>query len=461
MATTKQIKVADLTIDLTNYRTVHQPDEEYATNALISIHPNYFWGLMESLLEDGYNSTENIIVLKVDGKHVVKEGNRRTASMKLIHGLTKNVEVPEHIQEKINEITSHWKAQNATIPCVVYPAKDAAFVDKLVARTHAKGESAGRDPWNSVATARYARDQLKKSEPGLDLLEAYLSKGKNLNPHQAERWSGDYPLTVLNEALQKLTPILKAKGSAELATSYPAKNKKVIDSILFDIGTSALGFKDIRDPSQSWVTTYGLAVANSGVNTGVGSAGTGKTGGGGTAGSTGAEGGSSGGKSKSDSPKAQSSTDPRSVRRKLTAYKVKGTGRDKIATLLIELRTLKVDKHPHAFCFLLRSVFELSAKAYCVDHRMNGGPDPKKKDGLDKTLTDLLREIVNHLTNNGADKAKVKLLHGPMTELAKKDGLLSVSSMNQLVHHPSFSVSPPDICILFGNIFPLLEEMNG
>jgi len=465
MGTTKQIKVADLRMDLTNYRAVHQPDEKHATNALISIHPNYFWGLMESLLDDGYSPTENIVVLHVKGEYVVKEGNRRTASLKLIHGLTKNVELPEHIQDRIGKLSSSWKSNNESIPCVVYPAKEAAFVDKLVARTHAKGDTAGRDKWNSVATARYARDQLKKSEPGLNLLESYLDKGKNLNTQQAERWSGEYPLTVLNEALQKLVPVLKAKGATDLASTYPGKNKRLFDGILFDIGTGTLGFKEIRN--ASWVTAYGLAVSNPAENpegsSGSNSIGSpGGTGTSGASGSTGVTGGGlSGAKGKGGSTKAHPSNDPKSVRKKLSSFKVKGTGRDKIATLLIELRKLELDTHPHAFCFLLRSLFELSAKAYCVDHKQSGGPDPKKKDGSDKSLADILRDIVKHLTNNEADKAKVKVLHGPMTELAKKDGLLSVTSMNQLVHHPSFSVSPPDICILFGNVFPLLEEMNG
>lgn len=459
MGKTKQINVADLAIDLTNYRTVHQPDEEHATNALISIHPNYFWGLMESLLDDGYSPTENIVVLSEHGKLVVKEGNRRTASLKLIHGITKNVEVPAHIQDRIGKLSVHWKTQNESIPCVVYPAKDAAFVDKLVARTHAKGDTAGRDRWNSVATARYARDQLKKSEPGLDLLETYLVKGKNLNPQQAERWSGEYPLTVINEALQKLTPILKAKGAADLTASYPTKNKKLFDGVLFDIGTGTLGFKEIREASQSWLVTYDLTVPSPGESTGGGASGSGATGGSGSAGAEG--GGSVGGKSKGGSTKAHPSNDPKSVRKILRSFRARGTGRDKIAALLVEIRTLKLETHPHAFCFLLRSLIELSGKAYCVDHKKNGGPDPKRKDGSDKFLADLLRDIVNHLTNNGAHKAKVKILHGPMTELAKKDGLLSVTSMNQLVHHPTFSVSPPDICVLFGSVFPLLEEMNG
>jgi len=54
----------------------------------------------------------------------------------------------------------------------------------------------------------------------------------------------------------------------------------------------------------------------------------------------------------------------------------------------------------------------------------------------------------------------VKTLHGAMTEIGKSDGILSVTSMNQLVHNPSFSVLSGDICTLFGNIYPLLEAMN-
>jgi hypothetical protein len=48
-----------------------------------------------------------------------------------------------------------------------------------------------------------------------------------------------------------------------------------------------------------------------------------------------------------------------------------------------------------------------------------------------------------------------------MAELATPDGILSVTSMNQLVHSPSFSVSEGHISTVFGNIFPLLEAMNS
>lgn len=55
----------------------------------------------------------------------------------------------------------------------------------------------------------------------------------------------------------------------------------------------------------------------------------------------------------------------------------------------------------------------------------------------------------------------VKVLHGAITELAKAEGLLSVTSMNQLVHNPKFSVLSGDVAGLFGNVFPLLEAMNN
>ena len=463
MPITKHQKVADLNLDLANYRTVHQPDEEHAVNSLIAIHPSYFWGLMESLLEDGYSPTENILVIKRDGVLTVKEGNRRIASLKLIHGLVSNVELPDHIQKKIDALLPVLKVDNESVPCAIYSAKEASYVDKLIARTHAKGETSGRDKWTAVARARFARDQNKRSEPGLDLLEAYLKAGKNLNPQQAERWSGDYPITVLDEALQKLAQILGIKSSADLATQYPGKHKKILDGILFDIGTSSLGFKELRASSPLWTTSYGVIPATpiagqsgTGSSTSSGSSTNPTTGRG-----VGSPGGNQTTTKGKNSSRSHASNDPKSVRRIIKAFTVRGAGREKITTLVNEIKTLKLEDHPHAFCFLLRSIFELSAKAYCVDQKRSGGPGSKKSDGSDKHLADLLREIVKHLTGNGSDKSKTRLLHGAMAELAKNNGMLSVTSLNQLIHSPSFSVAPPDICILFGNVFPLLEAMNG
>jgi hypothetical protein len=434
--------VKDLALDLKNFRTVPQADEQGATNALIGINPEWFWALMESLLDDGYSPTENIIVLRDDsGIMIVKEGNRRIAALKLILGIHKSVEVPDHLQQRIDGLSATWKKKNALVPCAIYQAKDAAHVDKLVSRTHAKGEKAGRADWTAVARARYARDQNKASEPGLDLLEKYLTNGKNLSPQQAERWAGDYNLTVLDEAIPKLAPHIGAKNAAEVATLYPAKNKRVLDHILHDIGVSHLGFREIRDTGNFWAEEYGVEQSALG------------------GGATGAAATAAAAGKKKRGQSAYASNDPKSVRKLLRGFDVKGRGRDKIVTLVNEMKGLWHENHPHAFCFLLRSTFELSAKAYCDDHKKAGGPKPQKNDGKDKSLAVLLREITNHLI--GKDPTRKRLLHGAMAELGKPNGFLSVTSLNQLVHNPSFSIAPPDISLLFCNVFPLLQEMNS
>lgn len=446
MPTSKHERVASLNLDLGNFRTVHQLDEEHAISALIGIEPEWFWALMESLLDDGYSPTENIIVLKTQKQLVVKEGNRRIAALKLILGLKKNIEVPEYIQTRINSLAQQWKTQNAKVPCAVYSEAESGQVDKLIARTHAKGQKAGRSDWPAVATARYAREQLNASEAGLDLLEKYLSSGKNLTPQQAERWAGEYPLTVLNEAIQKIAALLGLKSAADLVSLYPTKHKRLLDQVLRDIGLSQLGFKDIR--AADAFITYGLSTPSTS---------TAST----SSGSSPTAGPANGTKNSADT-KAQAfaSNDPRSVRQALKQFKVRGNGRDKIVTLLNETKKLKLEDTPHAFCFLLRSLFELSAKAYCLDHKKSGGPSMKTANGKDKSLAKVLSDIKTHLTSGGTDTDKVRLLHGAATELTKPDGLLSVTSMNQLVHHPSFSVTAPEISLLFHRVFPLLQEMN-
>jgi hypothetical protein len=68
-------------------------------------------------------------------------------------------------------------------------------------------------------------------------------------------------------------------------------------------------------------------------------------------------------------------------------------------------------------------MFEISAKAYCDDHKKSGGPSYKKTSGQDRSLVDILRDITQHLTNGNTDQAMAKVLHGSMVELGKADGI--------------------------------------
>ncbi len=468
------LEISKLNLDLKNYRTTPQKTEIDAIKAMISIKPDKFFSLLDSILNDGYLQTENIIVLEINNENIVKEGNRRIACLKLIHQIYKlsDIDIPEDKIKQIQALTKEWLTDNLKVSCVIYDQTESAKAEKIVSLTHAKGESAGRDKWTSVATARHNRDENKKPEIALDLLEKYLVHGKNLTAQQKERWAGDYNLTVLVEAISKVHIRLGFTNSTDLVNSYPILPQKgELEDLMRDIGLGLLGFPNIRNANEDFALAYGInpiiiPVATPIVSTPIVP----------TQNPTGNSPVVNPANPTQNpqptvnvpsavtttatpvpvQPKAIASNDPKHVAKLLKNFNPRGTNRSKVVVLKNELQKLKIADNPIAFCFVLRSMFEISAKAYFTDHSLSF----TKSNGKDKTLVEILTEVKNHLTANNSNTAKVKILHGAMLNITTPDKILSVTSMNHLVHNPNFSIIPSDICILFGNIFPLLEEMN-
>lgn len=478
MSTNAQLNISELKLDLKNYRTTPQKNEIDAINAMISIKPDKFFGLMESILEDGYLHTENIIILETAPKYyIVKEGNRRTACLKLIHQIYNLDEfnIPASILASIKAIEPQWLMDNSQISCVIYDLSESAIADRIVSLTHAKGEKAGRDKWTSVATARHNRDVNNKPEPALDLLEKYLVQGRNLSSQQKERWAGDYNVTVLAEAIAKTHSRFEVSTVAELVTKYPKIiYKDGLEELMRDIGLEMIGFPKIRNTNEDFALAYGInpiivvppvpvpapappanattpptqpvtgaspVIPNTPPTPPQQPINTPSTA---TPPATPAP----------KPPKALALNDPKNVTKLLKSLTPRGN-RTKVVTLKNEILKLKINDNPIAFCFILRSMFEISAKEYCVENSI-----PTSKNGRDKSLVDLLSDVHKHLTTNGTNLPMVKILHGAMLNITTPDRILSVTSMNHLVHNPSFSIIPADICTLFAVIFPLLEAMN-
>jgi hypothetical protein len=459
----KHVKVKDIALNLANPRTIPQSSESKVLDTMISINSSKFWGLMESIINDGYHPTENLILLQEKNSDlIVKEGNRRVAVLKIILGTIQCQAVPQYLSDKISTLSAEWFDSNSSVPCVIYTSKEIYIVDKVVGLLHAKEEPASRANWTAVARARYNRDTRKIDDPSLYLLEAYIKNGKNITPQQAERWSGDYPLTVLEDALPKIAKALGAPDAVSIAKSYPKKHKQLFEQILFDIGLKNLGFPQIRNKHVFFGDKYGLSLTpTSSPKASKSKGGTAPKPADSTAVAT----------QPPVSPAATTKApafplnDPHSVKHKLKTFNPKGNGRDKVVTLSNELKKLNIFNNPHAFCFILRSMFEISAKAYCDDHNRTARIS-FTKNGRDRKLVDVLRDITQYMTRdpnspNKNNPAKQKELHGAITEIAAPDRLLSVTSMNQLIHNPNFSISPNDICIVFNKIFPLLNEMNN
>lgn len=471
----QEIPVKQLSLDLTNFRTVPQPDELSALNALIAISPDRFWALLEGLIKDGYLPTEILVILKSEvqkPKLIVKEGNRRVGALKLIHGIYGHdqVAIPSHIRKKIENIDSNWKKKNSKILSLVYESEERSIVDQLVTRTHGKGDLTSREDWNAVAKARHNQAVNSATEWGLTLLEKYLIHGTNITKRQANIWAGDYPVTVLHEAIRSIAPALGLTNSRQLSEKYPEVGQcDKLEEFMKKVGQGKIGFSEIRtpgfakqfeetteespppteDPEKPSKTTHAAGATPK--------------------------------KPKSENePKDDPTTsqfptnsvkktrrinalppnDPRNIRRELKAINPSGKGSTKIVQLKEEAEKLDVMKTPLAFCFVLRSIFEISAKVY-LQANAPGGFSDKKGNGDPKSLLEILNEAKTVLTKNNKDKAMVHSLHGASTELAKSAGILSVTSMNQLIHNPNFSISSNDIVISFMNVVPLLQEMNS
>lgn len=68
--------------------------------------------------------------------------------------------------------------------------------------------------------------------------------------------------------------------------------------------------------------------------------------------------------------------------------------------------------------------------------------------------------VINHCTQQGQDEAAKRRIKGASAELGNPHGFLSVHSMNQLIHHQSFTVDGLHIATVFHNIFPFLQVLN-
>lgn len=476
-----ELEVKKLSIDLRNFRTVPQKNEIDAIKAMIAISRDRFYAVLESILDEGYTPTENIIILKEVKKLVVKEGNRRIACLKIIlgHYPITHFTIPAYLVSRIATLDSSFKKENEAVPCIVFDTSEAVKADKIVSLTHGKGEKASRQGWSSVAKARHNRDVNGAPEPALDMLEKYLGVGNNLTNQQRERWAGEYPLTVLYEAIRVLHVRAGYKSILDYVHAYPKiSNLAGVEELLRDIGLEFLQFKNIRDPQIDFAVNYGFVpiVPSSSPPSSSAASVPGPSSSSipnsnpilpqnaslvplpSTAPSTASTPHTAQAPSLPRAPQAYAINDPRSVKAILKKFAPTGT-RSKVVTLRNEMHDLNIKKNPIAFCFLLRSIFEISAKNYCVDNgistvRVNGGKS------YDFTLQETLKAAYNHLTNSGTNTAIVKNLHGAYTELSKTNGILSVTSLNRLVHDPTFSIIPSDICIVFGNVYPLLEYMN-
>lgn len=159
--------------------------------------------------------------------------------------------------------------------------------------------------------------------------------------------------------------------------------------IVHDIGLDQLGFDRIRDKDVDFGVAYGLPAGKTsrGETKGKGRS----QGNGSRAGATGAAKAAAAAtkRKRAAAQKAVATGDPRAVKLLFQDFQPVGKKREKLVALQHEIITLDLRRTPLAFCFVLRSMFELSAKAYCADHAAFGGPSVTKGRGEERHLVEI------------------------------------------------------------------------
>lgn len=165
------LKVADLHFDYENPRLV-----EYGITATTSEADilSTLWDAMDvrelvlSMAASGYFPHEPLIVANEDGKHVVIEGNRRLAALKVlsIEGLAK-----EHGWD-IPEISHAAKTHLEEVPVILQNRKDSW---RYLGFKHVNGPA----KWTSFAKARYIADVHRKYGESLENIARQIGDGHN------------------------------------------------------------------------------------------------------------------------------------------------------------------------------------------------------------------------------------------------------------------------------------------
>ena len=154
-----RIKIANLHLDLRNFRFEEQHTQREAIVTMIADQKNKLVNLAKDIFDNGLNPTDLIIVVKTsegNNQYKVMEGNRRVTCLKLIDNPN---QVPDEYQnirrqfKKLHDDTERAK-QLRRPQCAIFENEEDA--DVWIERKHS-GEQDGKGtiPWNSLQKSRY------------------------------------------------------------------------------------------------------------------------------------------------------------------------------------------------------------------------------------------------------------------------------------------------------------------
>jgi hypothetical protein len=179
----------------------------------------------------------------------------------------------------------------------------------------------------------------------------------------------------LQEGLRSIAPRFGYKAIHDLVKAYPKITlRDELEGLLLDIGLEQFGFNEIRDKHSDFAEPYGIPPLPQPAATASPTPGTSSA----TAttpanspstspqpsstlasNTTSSATQPTSSRSSTPRPKARATDDAKYVASLLRNFSPSGTNRQKVVTLRDEIKRLKINENPIAFCLLLRSLFEI------------------------------------------------------------------------------------------------------
>lgn len=472
MAKNVKLKLANLFLDLGNPRYEEQANQAEALNTIATAQGDKLLALLRDIIEHGLNPSEMLIVAPMDpergrGKnsHVVLEGNRRIAAMKLLRN--PNILRDEKLKNKYIKLHDNFKDKlPKQIDCVVLKPADARI---WIERKH-EGELGGVGvvAWDSVQKDRFMAIKTGKGSKTLQLIEfmneaagddeEFKAQLKDVGNTNLERFlSTEYVRTKLGLIMEKgeyysryplpelmkgLRAVVKRLSSKEfkVADIYKAQDRvDYIDKFTAD---------ELPDTTQKRETQWSLKDYEKGT--------------------TPESGTSSNHTQQGDDDKSQD--DNKNQNGKKTGSGQRPTSREtlvpqdltltipneRINRLFVEMKTLDLNDTPNICAVMMRVFVEWSIDSFLQTYDVKGEKQLNPK--LTRSIREKFSDVVEKMkTLHCITSDQLKGLETAFSEDASS--IFSFHTLNAYVHNNSFNPIPSELMLSWDNAQPFIEAL--
>lgn len=441
----KALDIDELLLDLENPRISRAGSQREALQKIIEDQDVKLVVLAESIVTDGLNPMDRWLVLKSTderGKYVVLEGNRRLATLRLLHNsaLMNDLEVRAPVKKRLEDLAKQFNLKSIE-PIDCFEIEDRADAATWLAQRHTgENQGSGIVNWGGVATARF-----RGRDPALQALDLVTTHG-SLSDEEKKQIEDWFPISTLDRLLS--TPAVRAKFGVEISdsklrTDLPAAEViKPLRRVVLELATEAVNVSQLKSKEQmvAYVRKFGKDLPNLAKKT-----------------NTTKPVDELGERDfKPASPKPKPRPKPAPVRKTLIPRDCYLTvSNAKIAEITKELRTLPLSEYPHSISVLFRVFLEQS-----VDHYLtNAGIPLEMKTGggnKDKNLRAKVREAIAEMVKQGTPK---KNLDGVSKGIDDKQSSLFVDTLHNYVHNRFYSPQERELKVAWDNAQLFFENI--